>query len=275
MSLLDQLRHQADEVRRTQEREEERRIERERRYREDLVPRMQAMLSYFTEMFDHLNVVRPEIRQSYRIPGVGEFVGMSQGKYLITADSSTQMRTLRISFECVGDTPLVTVLQGRRQIEEHIRSLLENNLRFEQKVIPGNFRRDEQFESKVLPVVHVSLMFEVDMEQSVIHFTCSNHEQIGSWRRVLQATDIDEAFCDELGRYILRQQPTFRATTLSDAQRQQLAERVAQERDLRKRELQAAMARAMTDLNELEHEQLHDRLVQMLSGLIRKLFARG
>ena len=247
MSLIDQIRSQADEVREQQEREQEVAAKREQVYRQIIIPKLNGVVSYFTELFNHLNVVKPDTRATYKLNGIGEFADMLQGNYLATTDSNINTRIVKITYDCVGEKQMVVTLGGKRQIEEQARYLLENHLRFKHKVIPGSFRRDEQVEYTVEPSIGVSILFEADIENSVIHMASINHEGIGSWRRTIQPDEIDEPFCDDLGRYIIRESESFRSAKLSNDLREQLAAKVEAEKNARQTELDKAVTRMLEE----------------------------
>ena len=247
MSLIDQLRNQANVVKEAQELEQQKAAKREQAYRQVIVPKLNGIVSYFTELFDHLNLVKPDIRASFKINGIGEMNNAQQRNYMISADSVANTRVVKATYECAAEAPITVSFSGKRQVEEQVRYLIENQIRFTHKVIPGNFRHEEQVECTIQPLIPISIVFEADIENSLIYMTCSNHENIGMWRRALSPGDITEAFCDELGRYMIRELASFRTTQLTDDIRKQLAEKVQAEKELRQIELDKAVHRMIED----------------------------
>jgi hypothetical protein len=266
MGLLDDLKKQAGSLREEEQKEESRRQRLLQSYRAELKPKITQIYNYLVELTDQLNYIKPDVKTSYDIKNVGVVSGLQQAGYVVSADSTTAIRVVKLAFSCAKDDLMTFRVRGAAAIQEQLRYMLNASLRADHKQLPGGFHGDHEAEFRFRCVVPVTILFEVDVENSKINMNTSNFESIGTRTFAIPPEEIDDRLCEEFGRYLLRQVDNFRQAKLSDAERMRLAKLVEEERAARERELNNAVFRALAEASAPVAGGLKGVLKKVLKG---------
>jgi hypothetical protein len=240
MGLLDNLRKQSENQKAKEEQDKERLEKLQAHFREELQPKMIEIYKYLNELAGHLNYIKTDIQVPYQLNAEGLKVALKQHSYAIQVDSTTDTRHVNFRFECSTAKPLEFVAGDKQSIDKNIEYLQRFNLQYQCKR-----NKDENFnitnaQFLVKCTVPVSFIFQGNVENSCIDMICTNFEGLGSSRHSFKARHFNEKFFDDLGRYILRENPEFLKLNISDDALEQIRAQVAAEQRQRQEELQQA-----------------------------------
>jgi hypothetical protein len=240
MGLLDDLRQQSDNLKTKEQQELERQAKLQELYRQELQPKMIEIYKYLNELAEHLNFIKPDIQVPYRLNAEGLKVTLKQENYKIQVDSVNETKLATFRFECGNPKDLAFVAGDKLSIDKNIEYLQRNNLQYQCKR-----NKDEKFEVthaqfNVKCAVPVTFVFKVNIENSSIDLICTNFDGLGTSRHAFKARHFDEKFFDDLGRYILRENPDFLKLTISDDAIEQIRAQIAKEQRQRQEELKQA-----------------------------------
>ena len=209
-----------------------------------VLPRLGALRRYFCEFEAHLQVVAPEIRSRYAVPGLGTLDALQQEGYRVVDLPPEGPAGFRFRFDCARAGHLRAKVSAQTLAVQRER-LAAHGLRF---------RIADQGRAGGVLVVHarvpVELCFHADLDRGVIALRVTNLEALGSVRYTLAPERIDSSLMDELARWVLREPNEFRAfsgNALSASSHARLRERLDVER-LRKtsQNREAAAGRRLT-----------------------------
>ncbi|MDH5181367.1 MAG: hypothetical protein OEZ39_12290 [Gammaproteobacteria bacterium] len=240
MGYLDELKVQAEQqqiLARAAKRREE---QLEAIYQERILPRLEQIYSYFSEVVSHLNTLNIETRVDYRLEDLAHFKELQQKNYTIQADSSNQMKEVRIDVECTGAGPLEVRVDGKLVVEKWTRFLQEHQLKYhtklqldERKSVTGAIFILEQY-------VPISFIFVADVEKSSINLTIVNFEGLGVRNLQFSPETITEELMDKMGKFIARKNQSFFTQEISESDRRRLRAKVLYEQQQREMELKSA-----------------------------------
>jgi len=267
MGLLDDLKSEAEKLQDEQSSDEINRERLETIYREEINPKMQMISNYFSEFFDQLAILKPKTEVAYTIPGYKEIKGLIQKDYAISADSLERIKKLRLRFiaEQLNEsefsvTPKSKAAETRHFFEQQNIAFSEWPVRdAQQEVIGLNF----QLKLKV----EVLFMFQADIDNSVIQLSIVNFETFGVTQKSYRPEVINEAWLEDIGRYILRKSKTLHSLEISDEVKQKLREQLKRAESARDREI-----KEMDDLRAKEareEKQKENRFIKMLKRTIK------
>jgi hypothetical protein len=136
-----------------------------------------------------------------------------------------------------------------------------------------NLGKDNQPRGGIIDLighVPVSIVFKGQMDSADIHCTIKNYFAIDQTRSVFQPEDIDEAFFEEFGNFILREKNNFLTVELSEEQRAHFTDLVKKEKEQeRLRELEARLERERELELELERQREAEKK-RPFAGVLRK-----
>ena len=253
MGLLDDLRKQSENLKTKEQLDKERQEKLQVHYLEVLQPKMIEIYKYLNELADHLNFINSDIQVPYQLNAEGLKVELKQQNYKIQVDSTNNTKLINFRLECSKPKDLEFVAGDKQSVDKNIEYLQRYNLQFQCKrnkdenlnVINGQFT--------VKCVVPVVFVFQGNVENSSIDLICTNFDTLGSLKHSFKAHHFDEKFFDELGRFIIRENPEFLKLNISDDALEQIRAQIAAEHRQREEELKRA-----EDLKALEKQQTTD-----------------
>ncbi len=261
MGILDDLKQEAERVRRVQE--QGHKSAQGRSDLEGLRDRMVRIHHYLSELVDHLNVVGWKVVTDYAIPGIGD-VEFHQGNYRIYIDDLKDPKRISLRFECAvpeiqrySVTPRPTEMEFRKFLKSQQTAFSEWPIRAGTEVEGASF----QCRLRVL----VSLLFEACPEDLSVNLATHNFDGLLDVKLKFHYERIDDDWLDQLGHYVLRKDRRLTRLDISEDVRRQIRQRL--EEDNRRRMLESAGVEAVEGR---EGEGLFARLSNLLRGSTRK-----
>ena len=260
MSILDELRKEAEAVAAERERETTAVRAAQEQAKARIQPLMQSLFKYFSELKQHLMVVNKEITTSYEIRDVGLVDALSQGQYGVATDRVEQID--KFSFRCVcSRSGVLQVNQADTAAASAYRDYLRDNGL--QAKVRDMGRGQSLF--MVQPSIPVVVEFSADYARAAIVLRLRNLNAIGVTRHTLALDVVDEKFMDELAKALLRVPNRFEeliGASLSDTTKVKL-----------KKKIRAAMRqKQIQDELELARAERSESITQRFG---RSLFGRG
>jgi hypothetical protein len=234
MSLLDELKKQADEKQRL-EAEQAREAARQKTGRlellEPLFDQIEAWLETFTQT---LNQIGSGEVVDYEIPTLGVMTGLSQGNYTVVRGQHDVLPPVHLMFSLYNDQSVNFEIDNETRAEHIIQELKSAGLAIHsvRKVKKPDGKHHVILTLKGNIPVRVDFLPDDDFESVVLRIR--NFEYPGVLVHHLKPEQIDETFLESLGHYLLRQSKGFMRDSVSLEIRQQLREKL--EREAREKE---------------------------------------
>jgi len=246
MGILDDLREET--VRRKEHDKEERskRQTLEDVYRQEILPQMQRIYAYLDELTGHLNYIKPQITVSCydaEVRGLGD---LQQLDYKVGTDGRggigklDELVDVALSFSCLGEGEVKYDLEGGDRIERECHQLHTQGMKFDvvrHANADGANPRGSFVAQRKVPI---QVRFTVDNEAARIVLAILNFDGLETRRFTLQPAQIDDAFLDDFGKYILRKDNRFMVFDLSEEHRQEIRRKLMEDRQAREREAGAS-----------------------------------
>ncbi len=237
MSLLDELKQEADH-RRQEELVQLRDVERkEKFYREHTLPRMIKVYNYLDELIKAIVYLNREIYASYKVDGVGDIDDLLQIDYKVATDSTHNMKRVAVSFRCFKKEIIEFDVKGEKAVEQQVSYLLSHKLDFEQKRKRTLNASVTESRFKLKSSIPVTIALEVSVEKAELYLKIYNFDGLGLNQRTLKTEDVDDKFLDKLGRYVLREDDKFLRQELSRDELTRIRKNLVKEEKRRAKEL--------------------------------------
>ena len=204
MGILDSLRKQAESLRQQTARDSGSHSLAELNH-SAAVDRLRAVHNFLLDLVEQVYVVDPETEFDYDIPEVGTLTGLKLGRLELMALTRGEMEvTLSYSLYKEGET--------RFQVPADSAEILQHGLRENGLWVVAERTADES--SGLLPLsvksqVPVRFIFREDFADSLIKLRIENYDMPGSQEFGVHPDQVNDAFLDELGRYVLRMKNGF------------------------------------------------------------------
>lgn len=247
MGLLDDLEKEAERQREEQARLAVEREQKEKIWREQLEPALQALEAYLKRLTEQLSFLKKRIRCEFPVHGYGDVVAyidpvfvlrneIGKGSYEIILE----MVGLVASDECpvvFADT-LSRVKTLSSVLQQHtLGGLSEPKKNANGDVVSARFQARGK--------IPMSLSIRGDVDSCSARFTFHNMEGFGQSTRNFGAAQLDEALFDSLGRFLTREDVRFAQESLADDVRKQLQAKL--QRDQLRREWEAKLSRQLAE----------------------------
>ncbi len=243
MGLLDDLKSQADTQREGEQADEARLAERERVYREDIQPRMVTAYQFFIKMVEQLNYLKMETRVDYPLLPEGKMCTLLQDDYKVVIDSSKNLKQIDLNFQCSLDKPLDFEIIGKDAVLSHCDRLDRYYFKYERKIKKDGRLEIESARFRIEGPLPMKVALRVDVDKGVIMLVLRNFTDPGVSQYVLKPEQLDEAFQERLGKFVLRQETSLFEHAISDDAREMLRKKIQAEQVLREQELKEAEER--------------------------------
>lgn len=240
MGLLDDLKQEADRIRAEGEQHRSSQAQNEAFYREKIKPALLRVLDYQIELLAQLEVIQPEIRGEFAIPGLQRPLQLLQSLPTLSVDSRDNIKSTGLALEYAQDQLEFSV--SPREAAEETRAFLDQQRQqfsdWPLRGVDGSISglHFSVFTFRVPAFIELS----ADIDDQRIAFTSSNirgyHQQVD----YLHPDVIDSEWLDGLGRYLLDQGPSPFVQHLEEADRDHIRRRLAEEKAQREQELAEA-----------------------------------
>ena len=237
MGILDELKQEADQLKNAELDEQRRKEEIERRFREEIDPKMQVLHAYLRDVVQQLNVVKPEVPVDFEIAGKPLLKGLNQGDYFLGHYAE---RKFNLLFVCTRELKQVFELNDAAQINKMKEYLTNNAVKFHCKELQNDRHEVYKATFVLLGQVKGALEFRANPPDGCIDMMARNFAALGRTTVSFPPDKIDEAFCDQLGNYILRRSNKVlehRIQRMSEEQRATIRRNLEKEKREREEEL--------------------------------------
>lgn len=265
MSLLDQLERQARERRQQEEKEHALLKERQDYYRSHTAPAMRMIFDYLKTLSNHLKYLDQPQEAHYTIPHYGQVTAVIQPDFKVRLSTEKGVRS-EIQIVVAGhinkkSSPEVTLsAQQSDALDEVIRDhSFHGEKRTHKSVdgerVGGTYRIHGDF------LLRGTIQARVDSQEIELEFV--NFNELGSHRRKIRAEQVDDAFTDKLGRYLVGEDQKLLRDDLSSDYRVQIKERLQQTQQQKKMEM------LNYEIGQIDHEE---RSKASITGRISQRF---
>ncbi|MGH8619489.1 MAG: hypothetical protein ACREUW_17515 [Burkholderiales bacterium] len=212
MSLLDDLKKQADSLRQQQEVSEE-------QINQNLLAvnvKLKEALAYWVEMFNSLNVIKPVVARTYFLDsGSIQLEAMNQHDYNVngrrkTIDHHDYIEGVVLRLRCVSEQKISVTKESDAHVERLREHLWSHNVKFEVKEVRNERGYVERGHFTVLPDVPVMVTLFGDFERGHIRIHTKNLEKFGEFHYVYDIAEFGREISEELAKMILGQPNNLR-----------------------------------------------------------------
>jgi hypothetical protein len=209
-------------------------------FRDQIKPRMVASFKYLSDLVTTLNSMSLETRVDYPFKPDGQPLTLRQQDYKIYSDDIPEPRQITFTCYCSLLAPTAYEIQGRGA--EIAQSALLDRYHFKYDKQMQRDSRQQEIGAKFRlqgPLV-VKLRLQFDESRGVIKLLVSNLSGPGTSQHNLKPEQLDDAFLDRLGNFILRKESALFKEEVSDDVKAMLRKKLQEEQQLREAELQQA-----------------------------------
>ena len=244
MGLLDDLKHKAEKKKAGEQAEKEKWQRLERHYQDEIHPRMVALYNYLNQMVQHINYLESDIIANFPLGVASAPQPLRQRDYKLNVDSANKTRNITLLFRCHLDEKLKIEIDGKEKVLAYTELLDSYNIKYHRRDNKGEDYEIIASRFVVEGPINISVSFIGDVEQSAVNLLIKNFEKPGISKQLLRAPQLDEAFMDRLGKYLLRESDDYLSLSISEGIREELRERVSRENAAREEELREMEAQA-------------------------------
>jgi hypothetical protein len=234
MSLLDELKKQAEEKQRLSSEQAREAAQQKIGKLDTLKPlfdEIEAWLKTFTKSLNEIGESEP---LDYEIPKLGMMPGLVQGNYTVTRGHNDVLSPVHLMFTLYSDQSTSFEIDNETRAEHIIQELKSAGLSIHSV---RKMKRPDGKQYVVLTLqgnIPVRVDFLPDDKFESVQLRIRNFEYPGVLIHQVNPEQIDEDFLDSMGHYLLRESKGFLRNSVSLEIRQQLREKL--EREARERE---------------------------------------
>ncbi len=204
MGVLDELKQQAEKAQARLKEQEASRDGQRSNIERSLMKRMDDLHAYFKEFQQQLALVNPEITNDFYITDLCTLMGLKQGAYQVTSDSSGHVHKFTFHYALIGRGMREVKLPNRLVAEQKKETLWRYGFKFKLKEYSPS-----RCSLLIEAYVPVSFEFEPDVERAAIRLKVKNKPMPGVSTYTYDADQIDAEFMDETAKYILDKANSF------------------------------------------------------------------
>jgi hypothetical protein len=202
MSLLEELRQQAEGITGAQKKD----MERLARHAEQVDASLRRGFSYFLEAASYLNVINPENKRSYAVPGLGSMDGMRAAKFFVDYRTTSVFDKPRLDHFYVRYTSSADRVIERQldfiAAEKVLRSLGES-IEFEQEDILNDKGKILRKSLRIPYAIRSELTFKGDYPRGMIRVEWHNVERFGRDEFLHGAQEIDIGLLEDYVKFMI------------------------------------------------------------------------
>jgi hypothetical protein len=214
MGLLDDLKKQAEN--RLQQVPSVRENELEKHaYSQPVNSALKEASSYFSELAQSLNVVKPDVRRQYYLEGSAKLANLLQCDYLTrdrrkTVGGNDYLLDVSLHYFCVGNESLTFEKETRQanMIKEY---LWAYSLPFQDRDVRDSNGRIVRSIITVMGKVPSSVTLTGDWDTGDFELKLRNVEVLGDVKQAFDTADINRDFFEEIGKVVLGQPNQLRS----------------------------------------------------------------
>ncbi len=255
MGLLDELEQQAQ---RQRAEDGERRAQTEARlaeWEERTEPAMRELEAYLKRLTEQLSYLKKRAKVVYSLPTYGDVVAYVEPTYSLSGRAPNKTSyEITLGFSAVvasDECPLVQGESGARlkSLISTLQQLRLNGMSDVRKNANGDVIGARIQAKGKIPL---AMVVTADQETAVVRIAFTNFEGLGQSSRNFRVEQLDEAFCDALGRFIARDELVFAQEAVDEDLRRLLKTRIAHENIKREWETKLSRQLAVDESKALE-----------------------
>lgn len=212
MSLLDDLKKQADSLRQKQ------RVTQEEINQNLLAAhaKLNDGLRYWVDLFNSLNIIKPVISRSYYLEGGAiTLENLLQCDYNVngrrlTADHKDYIEAIVLRLRCLADQKLTIEKKSEPMVQRLREHLWSNNMKFDLREIRNERGYVERGIFTITAEVPVSITITAELEMARIKIATKNLERLGDHVYVYNFDEFDKGLLEELAKLIIAKPNNFR-----------------------------------------------------------------
>lgn len=240
MGLLDDLKSQAEKQQDTKSGSPTQQIGSDDFYREHVRLRMDAAHNFLKELVNQLNTLKLDTRANYPFKPDGKTVTLLQQGYKVYSDSIPEPRQITLSFTCGLINPTAYEIQGQGPVMAQTELLERYHFKYEKLEQRDQRQLVSGAKFRLVGPLQVKFVLQYDDNKQIIKLLLGNFVGPGTSQYNLKPEQIDEAFLDHLGKYILRKEPSLFKEAISDDVKAMLRKKLQEEQMQREAELKEA-----------------------------------
>ena len=247
MSLLDDLKKQAQEKSAQQTQDLSKTLQQHELNWHKLAPKLFIMMNYFKDVGETLNVVQPDETNHFNITKNFALKGLKKRNFRIMKDKEGSGRTFSFRYDLAGEAEHRAAINNPASVERMRRILMEEKIKFSE--IPESQNRVVFL---IKPLVTTSFTYVADAEHGTINLTIRNYDGIMSQLIRYQPENITDELLDETVKFILNRDNRFMELSgyaMSDELRQKLQEKIQQGKQKKEKAAQETQDLLDTTLN--------------------------
>jgi hypothetical protein len=244
MSLLDELEQQAQREREEQSLATASRQERERYWKEHLLPAMQSLDAYLQRLTGNLSFLKRQIRVKYPVPGYGDIVADIEPAFSLESTPAPSSYDIVLEGVAVVATDACPVVECDTQARvRSVSGVLQQQKLGGMTEIRRSPDGGDPLAARFQARGRISLLLQVhaDVGSGQARISFQNFEGFTQSARSFNAEQLNAELFDALGRFIMREQTGFAQEALDEDVRRRLQARLR--RDRQKRQLEQKLQR--------------------------------
>lgn len=223
MEVLEELKKQARALRKQQDTDSQWQQKLGEYNRTGIIAGLRLVHEYLHDLIEQFYLVKPEISTDFTIENIGTLSGLQQQDYELFFECKEKSTVLTLAF-CIKKTESFDFeIQDEKNAREQLTQLIRNGLLAEL----SSAEKDSRPFFTIQAYVPIKLIFKSDFSLREILMTIQNVDHLGFERHSLNPDQINPAFLDQLGRYLMRRNNDFLKQIESGENSQTIARRSA------------------------------------------------
>ena len=247
MGILDDLKNQSEAQKTGEKNEKQRLAGLEQYYQDNIRPKMLLLYNFLNELVEHLNYLKKSTIASYPVYPDGSTQTFSQSDYKVTIDSTNIIKNINFSFLCNLEKTLKLEVENEERIERYTEVLNSFRIPFDRQDTKDNDYCLIKSGFEIKGPIRVHVVFKANIENSSIDMLLTNLDNPGTQKYKFTERHITEEFIDGLGKYILRENPSFLKLDINEEDKEEIRKQVQLDLKRRNEELEAAELRIKTE----------------------------
>ncbi len=248
MGILDDLKSQSEAQKAKEAKEKQEQENLLKIYQENLHPKMLQLYKFLNEFVEHLNYIKTETPVSYPVNPDTSDLEFKQEDYKVTIDSANEVKEINLRFNCTLNEPVIFEVENSERILRYTDLLQSYRIDFERTDNKNSNYELISAKFKIVGPVPVNVILQGEVATSSIHLILNNFEKPGFSKHTYKERHITDEFIDDLGKFILRQNPQFLKLDIADDHKEIIRQNI--EKDMQQRQYELDEAERLLKLEE-------------------------
>ena len=243
MGILDDLKSQSEAQKAKEAKEKQEQENLLKIYQESLHPKMLQLYKFLNEFVEHLNYIKTETPVSYPVNPDTSKLEFKQEDYKVTIDSANEVKEINLRFNCTLNVPVIFEVENSERILRYTDLLQSYRIDFDRTDNKNSNYELISAKFKIVGPIPVNVILQGDVASSSIHLILNNFEKPGFSKHTYKERHITDEFIDDLGKFILRQNPQFLKLDIADDHKEKIRQNIEKDMQQRQYELDEAERR--------------------------------